>query len=29
MKGSQMKEKIEKSDDEWQNELTEEEYIVC
>jgi len=29
MKGSQMKEKIEKSDDEWQNELTEEEYMVC
>ena len=24
-----MKEKIEKSDDEWQNELTEEEYMVC
>ena len=24
-----MQEKIEKSDEEWRNELTEEEYIVC
>ena len=29
MKVSRMQEKIEKSDEEWRSELTEEEYLVC